>query len=113
MIAAEARLALVASHGVTHGTRGSVSVIDLDSRSLRRTIKADPEPSRIVLDESAGVAYLTCLSAGKVNVIDLTSLEVVDRLNTSPRPTGALVDPVGGRLYVTSFDGNVVQVFSA
>ena len=113
VIAAEARLALVASHGVTHGTRGSVSVIDLDSRSLRRTIKADPEPSRIVLDESAGVAYLTCLSAGKVNVIDLTSLEVVDRLNTSPRPTGALVDPVGGRLYVTSFDGNVVQVFSA
>lgn len=113
VISTGARVALVASHGVTHGTRGSVSVIDLDSRSVRQTIKADPEPSRIALDESAGVAYLTCLSAGKVNVIDLTSLEVVARLSTSPRPTGALVDPASGRLYVTSFDGNVVQVFSA
>ncbi len=111
-IAAEARLAFVANYGGGKDGGGTVSVIDLDTRSVKKSINVDPGPSRLAVDEGAGVVYLTCLYAGKVNVIDLSSLTVVDRFGTARRPTGAGVDSSTGKLYVTSFDKHVVQVFA-
>lgn len=112
-IAADARLAFVANYGQGAKGGGSVSVIDLDTRSVKKSINVDDGPSRLAVDESAGVVYLTCLRAAKVDVIDLSSLTVVDRFGAAHRPTGAGVDSSTGKLYVTSFDKHVVQVFAA
>lgn len=112
-IAPQARLAFVASYGKGDKGGGSVSVIDLDSRSVTKTISVDSGPSRLVVDEDAGVVYLSCLWARKVDVIDLNTLAITDRFGTAKRPTGVSVDSSTGKLYVTSFDRNVVQVFGA
>lgn len=111
-VAPDARLAFVANFADGKDGGGSVSVIDLDTRSVKKSINVDAGPSRVAVDEAAGVAYVTCLYAGKVNVIDLTSLTVTDRFGTARRPTGAGVDSSTGNLFVTSFDAHVVQVFA-
>lgn len=110
-IAPEARLAFVAGHGRGTEGGGTVSIIDLDTRSVLKAISADDGPSRLAVDEAARVVYVTCLYAKRVDVIDLDSLTIVNRLKTAARPTGIAVDSSTGRLYVTSFDGDVVQVF--
>lgn len=110
-IAAEGRKAFVASFGDGKDGGGSVSVIDLDTRKVVKTLGVDSGPSRVVVDESASVAYVSCLYAARIDVIDTTSLAVVDRVETAKRPTGVAVDPSTGDLYVTSFDEYVVQIF--
>lgn len=112
-IASEARLAFVGNYGDGENGGGSVSVIDLDHRSIRKTFDMDAGPSRVAVDEDAHVAYLTCLYARKVDVISFDTLTRVDRFSTANRPTGAAVDESTGKLYVTNFISNVVQVFQA
>lgn len=112
-IAPEARLAFVADYANGRDGGGSVAVIDLDTRSVTKMISVDDGPSRLAVDEDAGVVYLTCLWSSRVNVINLSSLSVVERIATAPRPTGAAVDTSTGRLYVSSFDRDVVQVFES
>ncbi len=111
-IAPDARLAFVASFGKGRRGGGSVTVIDLNTRSVKKTVNVDKGPSRLAVDEGAGVVYLTCLYAAKVNVISLSSFVVTDRFSTAKRPTGAAVDTSTGTLYITSFDKHVVQVFA-
>lgn len=89
----------------------SVTVIGLDSRSVLTTIKVADSPSRIAVDELAGVAYVTCLGADRVDVIDLQTLRVLHHIHTADRPSGIAVDPVSGHLYVTSYNDKVVQIF--
>ena len=112
-IAPDARLAFVGSFGDGRDGGGSVSVIDLDTRAVKKTIDVDDGPSRLTVDEAAGVVYLTCLYARKVDVISVTSLSVTDRYSTAARPTGVAVDNSTGRLYLTSFDEHVVQVYAS
>lgn len=110
-IAPESRLAFVGNYGYGKDGEGSVSVVDLDKRAIKKTIAVDDGPSRVAVDEDANAAYLSCLYAAKVDVIDLTTLSVADRFSTGSKPTGVSVDSSTGRLYVTSFDEHVVQIF--
>ena len=107
-IAAEGRKAFVASFGDGKDGGGSVSVIDLDTRKVVKTLGVDSGPSRVVVDESASVAYVSCLYAARIDVIDTTSLAVVDRVETAKRPTGVAVD-ASNRIYVSNSARNVVN----
>ena len=91
----------------------SVTVVDLNAGAVINTVGVGQKPSRIVVDDAAGVAYVSCLDSDEVSVVDLNTLRVVRSLRTSSRPTGLALDSQTGALYVTSFAGNVVQVFSA
>lgn len=113
VLAPDARLGFVASYGNGKDGGGSVTVIDLDTRAVKKRINVDAGPSRLAVDEDAGAVYLTCLYARKINVISLSAPAVIDRFSTVRRPTGAAVDSSTGKLYVSSFDENVVQVFGA
>lgn len=113
MIAPESRLAFVANYGAGDRGNGSVSVIDLDSRAIKKTISVDDGPSRVDVDEDANAVYVSCLYAAKINMIDLATLSVADRFSAGTKPTGVSVDTSTGRLYVTSFDDHVVQIFES
>lgn len=110
-IAPTRRLAFVANYGDGASGGGTVSVVDLKASDTIATIAADAGPSRVTVDETAGVAYVTCLYASTVDVIDMKSLQVTARINGVNRPTGVDVDTATGKLYVSSFDDNVVRVF--
>lgn len=112
-VAPESRLAFVGNYENGKDGGGSVSVIDLDSRSVKKTIDVDDGPSRVAVDENANSVYLSCLYASTINVIDMDTLTVADRFGTADRPTGVSVDTSTGRLYLTSFDEHVVQIFES
>lgn len=112
-VAGGRRLALVANYGAGKDGGGSVTVINLDSGKVVKTIAADRGPSRVAVDEDAGVAYVTCLYASRVDVIDLDSLTITRRLKSGNRPGGVAVDSQTGRVYVASFDDDVIRVFES
>lgn len=105
---------------VTNSGGGTVSVIDLVTRTVSKEIRVGPAPFVIALDPGLRRAYVSDFSDATVTVIDLASDNVVATL-----PVGGLglaVDPTTHRAYAAGgrdlavIDGataEIVDVFAA
>ena len=77
----------------------SVSVIDLDTMELGRTIPVEGGTSDVVVAPDAGVIYVIALNS--VMVIDTADDEVLGKINIGPGLTAITLNPESGDVYVT------------
>ncbi|MCW8873053.1 MAG: c-type cytochrome [Xanthomonadales bacterium] len=95
---------------VTNRWDDSLSVIDIPSLSVEKTVELCDEPSGVVaLDDGRVIA--NCYGSGQVAVVDPDDGEVTDILDVNSAPAGMAFDTTRNLLYVTHFiDGQVTVI---
>lgn len=84
----------------THTTRGYVSVVDLQSNQVVRTIKTGPAPNYIVITRDGKDAYVTNSGNGTIRHIDLATWKAGRTLSAGPGPEHLVISADQKILYV-------------
>lgn len=91
----------------------SISVVDLASRSVVRTLATDDEPADVVFTSSPARAFVSCSQANTVLVFDLANLALAPQriALVGEDPRALAVDASGSRVYAAIFEsGNASTV---
>lgn len=88
---------------VVNGDVDSVSVIDLASKSLQKTIPVGHGPEAVAIDGTAKLAYVVNENDGTVSIVDLNGLTVTKTLSLGAdvRPESIALVPGAGVAYLT------------
>ena len=81
---------------------GSVSILDLGSGQVLRTIRVHAEPHDLVFDAAQTRAYVSCSAANKVDIISTSAYEVVNSI-TIPAMQPRGIERVGSTVFVVPF----------
>ncbi|MGC8783108.1 MAG: alkaline phosphatase family protein [Armatimonadota bacterium] len=108
--------ALVDSRGVA--AIGTVSVVDLQTKTVIAEIQVGLQPSGLALDEVHARLYVANANSDTVSVIDTGSLQVVETVSVRPDPSlpfGSMpnalaLTPDGNTLFVANGGNNAVAV---
>ena len=84
----------------THTTRGYVSVVDLQSNQVVKTVKTGPAPNYIVITRDGRDAYVTNSGNGTITHIDLTTWQSSRTLPAGPGPEHMVISADEKTLYV-------------
>lgn len=106
----------------THSTRGYVSVVDLNTNQVARTISTGPAPNYSVINKNGQKAYVSNSGNGTISEIDLATWTVIRSLEGGPGPehlalsrdekTIYAVNPRAGTVSAVGLaDGKVKQTF--
>lgn len=106
----------------THPTKGFVSVVDLQSNQLARTIATGPAPNYTLITRDGKRAFVSNSGNGTISEIDLAGWKVVRTLEAGPGPehvvfsadqnTIYVANPRAGRVSVVSVgSGKVVKTY--
>ncbi len=90
---------------VTNKLSSTISVIDVETRALVRTIAlpAGSQPFGIVASPTGGVMYVALEGTGRLLKIDSASDATLASLNVGPNPRHLSVTGDGNRVYVSRF----------
>ncbi|MEN8171162.1 MAG: YncE family protein [Pseudomonadota bacterium] len=94
----------------THPTRGSVSVVDLQSNQVIKTIATGPSPNYTVVTTDGKRAYVSNSGNGTISEIELKSWNVTRTLDAGPAPEHLVMGTKEKRLYVTNPRAGTVSV---
>lgn len=88
---------------VVNGDVDSVSVIDLTTDKLQKTIPVGHGPEGVAVDATAKLAYVSNENDGTVSIVDLTALAVTKTLmlGATVRPEAIALVPGAGVAYLT------------
>jgi YVTN family beta-propeller protein len=108
--------AVVDSRGVA--ASGTVSVVDLQAKTVIAEIEVGLQPGGLALDEAHGRLYVANANSDTVSVIDTRSLQVVETIAVRPDPSlpfGSMsnalaLTPDGNTLFVANGGNNAVAV---
>lgn len=81
---------------------GQVSVINVSTWSVTKTIRVGAYPSGMALNPSGTMLYITNKGSGTVSVINTTTATVVKNLTGFSYPIGIAISPSGSTLYVAN-----------
>jgi uncharacterized protein (TIGR03437 family) len=101
---------------VVNGDVDSVSVIDLNAKTVQKTIPVGHGPEAVAIDATAKLAYVVNEDEGSVSIVDLTGLSVTKTLSlgASVRPESIALVPGTGVAYLTvpagGSDGQVLEL---
>lgn len=70
----------------THPTRGGISVVDMQSNQVVKTLETGPAPNSTVITRDGKSAYVSNSGSGTVSQIDLATWRVVRTLEAGPVP---------------------------
>ena len=84
----------------THTTRSYVSVVDLQSNQVVRTVRTGPAPNYIVITRDGRDAYVTNSGNGTITHIDLTNWKAGRSLPAGPGPEHMVISADEKTLYV-------------
>jgi len=70
----------------THGTRGYVSVVDLESNQLIKTIKTGNGPNYTLVSKDGRYAYVSNSASGSISEIDISNWQLTRTLESGPSP---------------------------
>ncbi|GIV16058.1 MAG: phosphoesterase [Armatimonadota bacterium] len=109
-------LALIDTRGVA--SSGTVSVVDLQTRTVIAEIEVGLQPSGLALDGVHNRLYVANANSDTVSVIDTASLQVVETISVRPdaslpfgsMPNALALTPDGNRLFVANGGNNAVAV---
>jgi DNA-binding beta-propeller fold protein YncE len=84
----------------------SISIVDLNSRNVLRTLKTDDEPADVVFTSSPARAFVSCSQANTVLVFDLANLSAAPtRINiVGEDPRALAVNAAGTKVYAAVFE---------
>jgi YVTN family beta-propeller protein len=92
----------------SNGAPATVTVVDINTRSIIGTIQVGQAPNSVAVDPASGRAYVTNIISKSVSVIDTAANRVIATVPLPNSPAG--VATTGSRAYVST-DG-VVEVIS-
>jgi uncharacterized protein (TIGR03437 family) len=101
---------------VVNQDNDTVSIVDLSSQTVQKTLIVGRGPEGVAVDSSTGRAYVTNEDDGTVSVIDLTALAVINTftLGASVRPEAIAVAPGTSTAFITvpaaGPDGQVIML---
>lgn len=86
----------------THGTRGNVSVVDLQENKVKTTIATGPAPNYTVFTKDGSTAYVSNTGNNTISVIDTKSWKVTGSLPSGPAPEHLLISRDEKSLFVAN-----------
>jgi YVTN family beta-propeller protein len=95
---------------VTNSGTNNVSVIDVASMTVKKTINVGEYPLMIDINPSGTRAYVTNFLSHTVSVIDLTTNTVTKTIDVGYNPYGVKVSPDGKWVYVAHYNSEYENV---
>ncbi|WP_051797319.1 beta-propeller fold lactonase family protein [Streptomyces sp. NRRL S-337] len=95
---------------VTHADAGAVSVVDITTQSVTRTIEVAAGEGFLTMTPDGRRVYVSNQDKGKVSVIDTGLAKSIRDIATGTEPARVVVSPDGLRVYVTDTGANTVIV---
>ncbi len=86
----------------THPVRGTLSVVDMTSNELVRTIETGPAPNYTLVADDNRTAYVSNSGNGTIAEVDLEKGEVKRRLEAGPAPEHLVFSADKRRIYATN-----------
>lgn len=96
----------------THPTRGGISVLDMQSNQIAKTVKTGPAPNYTVVTGDGKYAYVTNSGNGTISEIDIAAWIVKRQLEAGPGPEHMVLSKDGTTLYVTNPKAGQVSAVS-
>ncbi len=96
----------------THPGRGGVSVVDLQSNQVIKTIETGPTPNYTVVTRDGRRAYVSNSGNGTVSVIDLAAWRVIHTLEGGPAPEHVVLSADEKTLYALNPRAGTVSAVS-
>ncbi len=96
----------------THGARGFVSVVDLQTNQVARTIVTGPAPNFTLVSPDGKRAYVSNSGNNTISEIDLASWKVIRELAGGPAPTHMAWSGDGRTLFVANPQAGKVSAVS-
>lgn len=96
----------------THPTRGTVSVVDLQSNQVVKSIATGPAPNYAVVTPDGKRVFVTNSGNGTISEIDVTMWAVTRTLEGGPGPEHMVLSGDGKTLFVTNPKAGTVSVVS-
>jgi YVTN family beta-propeller protein len=98
---------------VSNEDRGEVSVVDVASVTVTKTVKVGGEPEGVTVSPDGRLVYVATEASNEVWVIGTDRDEVIGKVPTSARPRAIAFSPDGSRAIVTAENGGAVHVLDA
>lgn len=86
----------------THPTRGGVSVMDVHSNQIVKSVKTGPAPNYTLITKNGKTAYVSNSGNGTISEIDLASWQTVRTLEAGPAPEHMVFSKDGTSIFVTN-----------
>ncbi len=96
----------------THPTRGGISVLDLQSNQIARTVKTGPAPNYALVTKDGAKAYVSNSGNGTISEIDLATWKVLRELKAGPAPEHMVFSHDEQIIYVTNPRAGTVSAVS-
>lgn len=96
----------------THGAQGNVSVIDLQSNQVIKTIATGAVPNYILIDQGGKRAFVSNSGKGTLSEIDLKSWKVTRVLEAGPSPEHMAFSGDESTIFVSNPRAGTVSVVS-
>ncbi|GMR20237.1 MAG: hypothetical protein BMS9Abin36_0832 [Gammaproteobacteria bacterium] len=96
----------------THGMRNNVSVVDLQSNKVVRTITTGPVPNYTIVTKDGARAFVTNSGNGTIAEIDIGQWKVVRTLQAGPAPEHMVISKDGRMLYVANSRAGTISEVS-
>jgi YVTN family beta-propeller protein len=93
---------------VTDSQSDSLSVVDLASDAVTRTVSVGSFPVAVALSSDGSTAYVANFKGNSLSVVDLSTGAVTPTVSVGSRPDGVVVS--GGLVYVANLLGGSVSV---
>jgi YVTN family beta-propeller protein len=99
--------------------QGSVSVVDLETASVRANIPVGRHPTGLALDQAKGLLYVANTNDDSISVIDVRTRMVKQTIALKPfaqdvkgvAPSGLVLDRAGKRLFIACGGINAVMIY--
>lgn len=86
----------------THATRGYVSVVDMNSNKVIKTIKTGNAPNYTLVTGDGRYAYVSNSASGNISEIDISTWKVKRDLQAGASPEHMVFSPDESTIYVTN-----------
>lgn len=86
----------------THGMRGAISVVDLESNEVIKTVKTGPVPNYTLITKDNKRAFVSNTGNNTISEVDLKSWEVKRTLKSGPAPEHMVFSKDEQTIFVTN-----------
>ncbi|NOY66028.1 MAG: PQQ-binding-like beta-propeller repeat protein [Gammaproteobacteria bacterium] len=94
----------------THGLKGSVSVVDLESNKVIKIIPTGPVPNFTLITKDNKYAFVSNSGNNSISVIDLKTWKVIRKLDSGPAPEHMVFSADESRIFATNPRAGKVSV---
>jgi YVTN family beta-propeller protein len=88
----------------------TLSAVDLESRSVLRTVPLEAEPYTCLVSKDGRSLYVSLWGGSRISIFDSSTLEKIGEIATGEHPSAIVESPDGGRLFVACANTNAVWI---